>query len=275
LTVALLVIVLSFVGVFLSSKLRISYTTVLVAIGFLLSLFRIAGGLSAIPLDRTTILGLVVPPLIFEAAMRTRYEVFKASRVTVLSLAIFGVIISALVTGPSPAPMLIETAKNLEAAGADFIVMPCNTAHFWIEEIRRAVTIPIVDMIEETAKETARSCPSLRTVGIMAATGTVRSGLYQRQLRGVAIKAISPTDNDQATLMRAIYSVKAGYLSRASATAIEIGQRLVKAGAEKVISGCTKISLILKTGDLPLPIIDATQIPATRTVEIAQGIHKL
>jgi len=180
-----------------------------------------------------------------------------------------------LENGPSPAPMLVETAKNLAAAGADFIVMPCNTAHYWIEEIRKAVTIPIVDMIEETAKETARLYPSVRIVGIMAATGTVRSGLYQRQLRNVAIKTISPTDADQATLMQAIYSVKAGNLSKSSATAIEIGQRLVRAGAEAIISGCTEIPLILKTGDLPVPIIDATQILATRTIEIAKGIHVL
>jgi CPA1 family monovalent cation:H+ antiporter len=99
LTIVLLVIVLSFLGSILSSKLRVSYTTVMIAIGFLLSLLRIAGGLSAIPLDRTIILGLVVPPLIFEAAMRTRYEVFRTIRKTVLSLAIFGVIISALVSG--------------------------------------------------------------------------------------------------------------------------------------------------------------------------------
>jgi CPA1 family monovalent cation:H+ antiporter len=99
LTIVLIVIVLSFLGSILSSKLRVSYTTVMIAIGFLLSLLRIAGGLSAIPLDRTIILGLVVPPLIFEAAMRTRYEVFRTIRKTVLSLAIFGVIISALVSG--------------------------------------------------------------------------------------------------------------------------------------------------------------------------------
>jgi CPA1 family monovalent cation:H+ antiporter len=99
LTIVLLVIVLSFLGSILSSKLRVSYTTVMIAIGFLLSLLRIAGGLSAIPLDRTIILGLVVPPLIFEAAMRTRYEVFRTIRKTVLSLAVFGVIISALVSG--------------------------------------------------------------------------------------------------------------------------------------------------------------------------------
>jgi CPA1 family monovalent cation:H+ antiporter len=99
LTIVLLVIVLSFLGSILSSKLRVSYTTVMIAIGFLLSLLRIAGGLSSIPLDRTIILGLVVPPLIFEAAMRTRYEVFRTIRKTVLSLAVFGVIISALVSG--------------------------------------------------------------------------------------------------------------------------------------------------------------------------------
>lgn len=174
-----------------------------------------------------------------------------------------------LENGPSPAPMLIETAKNLEAAGADLIVMPCNTAHYWIEEIRRAVTIPVIDMIEETAKETARLPPSLRTVGIMAATGTVRAGLYQKQFRKMSIKMLLPTDDDQAILMRAIYSVKAGDISVSHAVAIQIGRRMIEAGAEAIVAGCTELPLILKTGDLPVPIIDATQILATRAIEIA------
>jgi CPA1 family monovalent cation:H+ antiporter len=113
LTVVLLVIVLSFVGSILSSKLRVAYTTVMIAIGLLLSLLRVAGGLSTIPLDRTIILGLVVPPLIFEAAMRTRYEVFRTIRRTVLSLAIFGVIISALVSG-----LVLNVALGLPLAVA-------------------------------------------------------------------------------------------------------------------------------------------------------------
>ena len=174
-----------------------------------------------------------------------------------------------LENGPSPAPMLIETAKNLAAAGADFIVIPCNTAHYWIEEVRRAVTIPVIDMIEETARETARTSPSLRTVGIMAATGTVRAGLYQKQFRKMLIKTILPTDDDQASIMRAIYSVKAGDLSASHADAVQIGGRMVQAGAEAIVAGCTEMPLILKTGDLPVPIIDATQILATRAIEIA------
>jgi CPA1 family monovalent cation:H+ antiporter len=99
LTILLLIIVLSFIGAILSEKLRISYTTLMVLIGLAVSFLRLAGGLSALPLDRTLVLGLVVPPLIFEAAMRTEYNVFKTVRKTVLSLAIIGVILSALLSG--------------------------------------------------------------------------------------------------------------------------------------------------------------------------------
>lgn len=176
--------------------------------------------------------------------------------------------------GPSPVQMLVETAKNLEAAGADFLVMPCNTAHYWIEDIRKAATIPVVDMIEETAKDTARSYPSLRTVGIMAATGTVRSGLYQRQFQKLNVTSISPADDDQGRLMQAIYAVKAGDLSTPSPTAIAIGQRLIKAGAGAIVVGCTEIPLILKPQDLPVPVIDATQVLARRAVEIAKNKNR-
>ncbi len=178
-----------------------------------------------------------------------------------------------LENGPSPVPMIAETARNLEAAGANFIVMPCNTAHYWIEEIRKAVEIPVVDMIEETAKQTAKLYPGVRAVGIMAATGTRRSGLYEKQFRKLGINTVSPADDDQVRLTKIICSVKAGDLSKCSATAVEIGQRLAMAKAEAIIAGCTEIPLILKTDDLPVPIIDATQVLATRAVEMAQGLH--
>jgi CPA1 family monovalent cation:H+ antiporter len=98
--VILAVIGLSFIGAILSDKLKVSYSTILITLGFAISLLRLSGDLVlAFPLDRTLILGVVVPPLIFESAMRTRYQVFKSVRKTVLSLAILGVIISALLTG--------------------------------------------------------------------------------------------------------------------------------------------------------------------------------
>ena len=179
-----------------------------------------------------------------------------------------------LENGVSPVKLLVETARNLESAGADFIVMPCNTAHYWIEDIRRAVRIPVVDMIRETAQEIARTYPSLRTVGILAATGTVRSGLYQKSLSRLRISCLSPAEDDQLTLMDVIYSVKAGDFSKRRIAA-EVAGRVVTAGAEAIISGCTEIPLVLKTGDLSVPLIDATQVLASRTVEISQGLCSL
>jgi NhaP-type Na+/H+ or K+/H+ antiporter len=73
----LLVIVLSFLGAILSEKLRVSYTTILVALGVGLSFLKTAGGLTALAVNTDLILGFVVPPLIFEAAMRTRYDVLR------------------------------------------------------------------------------------------------------------------------------------------------------------------------------------------------------
>jgi CPA1 family monovalent cation:H+ antiporter len=111
--IGLLVIVLSFLAAVLSEKLRISYTTILIVIGLILSLLKITGGLGEIPLDRSIILGLVVPPLIFEAAMRTRFEVFRTVRNTVIALAIFGVVISAVLSG-----MVLNLALGLPLAVA-------------------------------------------------------------------------------------------------------------------------------------------------------------
>ena len=166
---------------------------------------------------------------------------------------------------------MIKTARNLEAAGADFIVIPCNTAHYWIERIRNAVKISVVDMIEETAEELSRSHPSARTVGLLAATGTLRSGLYQPRLLQRGFRTVCPSDKDQDKLMETIYDVKAGDMSKSSAAVVRISRKLVAAGVEALIAGCTEISLIIKSGDLSIPIIDATEVLARRTVQIALG----
>jgi CPA1 family monovalent cation:H+ antiporter len=94
-----LVIFLSFLGAILSNRVKASYPTVIIAIGLALSILRVGGELQSVPFDSTVILGFVVPPMIFEAAMRTRLETFRTVEKTVISLAIFGVVISAIITG--------------------------------------------------------------------------------------------------------------------------------------------------------------------------------
>ncbi len=98
-TVVSLVIFLSFLGAILSARLKASYPTVIIIIGLVLSLLRIGGALETVPFDSSVILGFVVPPMIFEAAMRTRFQTFRTVEKTVISLAIFGVVISTIITG--------------------------------------------------------------------------------------------------------------------------------------------------------------------------------
>jgi len=112
LTIVSLVIALSFLAAILGDKLKVSYTTVLITIGLALSFLRV-GGLANISFDSSIILGFVVPPLIFEAAMQTRFQVFRTVQKTVLSLAILGVVISAFVTG-----LVLNIALGLPLAPA-------------------------------------------------------------------------------------------------------------------------------------------------------------
>jgi NhaP-type Na+/H+ or K+/H+ antiporter len=101
LTILMLVVVLSFIASLLSDKLKAAYPTVMIGIGLILSLLRLLGNIGDIQISGELILGLVVPPLIFESAMRTRFQTFRTVHKTVIGLAIGGVIISAPLGKPT------------------------------------------------------------------------------------------------------------------------------------------------------------------------------
>jgi len=167
--------------------------------------------------------------------------------------------------GESPLPLLTKTASILEQAGADILVMPCNTAHFYIDELLRTVRIPIINMIEEVVK-------LLRTgkVGLLATDGTRRSGVYHRACAARGRTVIEPNTADQNLIMRIIYEIKAGVPPITFQNdLLEILKRVQHAGAEEAIIGCTELSLIPLTDPTPVPIHDALTILAQTTVEWA------
>lgn len=84
--------------------------------------------------------------------------------------------------GKSPVPMLVEMAKGLTAQGADFLITPCNTTHYFLPEIRKQIKPPILDMIEETADHVIENHPRIKKLGLLATEATVRLGLYQTVL---------------------------------------------------------------------------------------------
>ncbi|MBA7497614.1 Aspartate racemase [subsurface metagenome] len=168
-------------------------------------------------------------------------------------------------------PALQETAKNLEKAGADFIIIPCNTAHYFLPLIQESVKIPILNMIEEAAEETQQRIPQIQKVGLLASIGTYKTEIYHQQFKKFNIEVISPEEKDKEEVMKAIYAVKAGNLSEGiKKNILKIAQKLVDKGAEAIIAGCTEIPLILKEGDVSVPIIDPTQVLAKAAVQKAR-----
>ena len=173
--------------------------------------------------------------------------------------------------GKNPLPALQETAKNLEKAGADFIIIPCNTAHYFLSSIQESVKIPILNMIEETVKETQKKNSSIKKVGLLASIGTYKTKIYHQHFKKFNIEVISPEEKDKEEVMKAIYAVKAGDLSEGIKISIfKIAQKLIDKGSEALIAGCTEIPLILKEGDVSVPIIDPTRVLAETAVRKAR-----
>ncbi len=155
-------------------------------------------------------------------------------------------------SGPSPAEALAAVARRLEHAGADLLVMPCNTAHVYIEEIRASVSIPALDMIRETVAAIDRS-----SVGLLATDGTIETGLFQEACEAREVRVVVPNSADQRSIMDAIASIKRGENPRRIEEEIEpIVCRLEREGAEAVIAACTEISLVPGDG-MSVPWIDA------------------
>jgi aspartate racemase len=173
--------------------------------------------------------------------------------------------------GKDPLPALQEAARNLEKAGADFIIISCNTAHYFLPLIQESVKIPILNMIEEAAKETQQRIPQIKKVGLLASIGIYKTEIYHQHFKKFNIEVTSPEEKDKEEVMNTIYAVKAGNLSEGIKKSIlKIAQELINKGAEVIIAGCTEIPLILKEGDVSVPIIDPTQILAKATVQKAR-----
>ena len=162
-------------------------------------------------------------------------------------------------------PFLIQAAKILEQGGADFLVMPCNSLHVFIEEIRKAVKIPVLSIIEETVKFLKNQ--NIKEVGILATSITINRRLYKLKLNGHDIKEIVPDDQDQTRLGQIIYNLVIGsYTNKDKQALDEIAENLVKKGAESIILACTDLQL-LAPQHTKVKIFDTMQILVDATVQ--------
>ena len=172
-------------------------------------------------------------------------------------------------TKPNPLPMMVEDAKKLEAAGADYVVMPCNTAHFFYEQIQRNINIPMLHIIEETVRYAVEKTEGIKKLGILATKGTISAGAYQNMCEKYGISCVIPSLNDEQSLMNIIYNqVKAGKKVNIDEF-LRIVENMKADGCDAVVLGCTELSVINKDFDLcRKDIIDSLEVLAGRSIEL-------
>jgi aspartate racemase len=176
-------------------------------------------------------------------------------------------------TGPSPTPYLVEGLKVLKQAGADFIIMPCVTAHFFMPEALEEAPMPFISLLDESLKWAQEHIPALKKVGLVSSTGTLISGLFHDTFKKAGIEVFGPTEDEQEKVMGAIFGekgIKAGYTSGSpKETIVNIARILAGRGAEAIIAGCTEVPLVLKEEDIPVPFIEPMKIVALASIEEA------
>ncbi|MCP2520410.1 amino acid racemase [Candidatus Aminicenantes bacterium AC-335-B20] len=173
--------------------------------------------------------------------------------------------------GPSPLPFLIKGAKFLEKAGADFIVMPCVTAHYFYSEIIKKIKIPFLHLIEETYNYVKKEFPTIKRLGLLATSGTIKTNLFQEYFEKGGIEIIIPDEKEQNKVMEAIYcsnGIKAGYKNGLPKNLLmEAAENLIsKKRCEGIIAGCTEVPLALKREDFRVPFINPLEIIARKSI---------
>ena len=171
-------------------------------------------------------------------------------------------------TGPNIGPELAAMAQGLEAAGADFLVMVCNTAHAYTDCIRAAVDIPFISIVDVVMAAVADRPAT--AVGVMAADGCLQAGLYQQALMAMGREPLLWTAAEQQRFMTLLWRIKAGERGPELRSSLQaLAASLEFAGAELLLAGCTEIPLILQQGDTGVRMLSSTDLLVRHSVALA------
>ncbi len=180
--------------------------------------------------------------------------------------------------GEDPAPIVTASARRLEAAGAELLVVACNTAHVVAETVRRSVRVPLVDWTDEAAATLVELRPGVGAVGLLATDGTIAARLYHKVFESRGVRVLVPDEAAQRVVMDVIYregGVKAGGspvdLERHREALQQVAEQLAAAGAEVLLLACTDLSVLdaAVPRRWPVRVFDAADLVARRVVERA------
>lgn len=169
--------------------------------------------------------------------------------------------------GEDPKKYMIEAALKLEVMGADVIIMPCNTAHYFYDEIEKYVHVPIINMIEEVAKKIKKMSLKIQKVGLLATEGTCKMGIYDNILNKYGIEVIKPNNADQNIVSDLIYGIKAGRKRYNLENIQSVLSYFELQNIDTVILGCTELPVAFQLLNIKCNYIDPTKILAQSAIE--------
>jgi aspartate racemase len=164
---------------------------------------------------------------------------------------------------------MVAAAQALERGGADFVVLCTNTMHRMAGEMAAGIAIPLLHIVDPTAE--ALKAAGIGKVGLLGTAFTMEQDFYKGRLAGHGFEVLVPEADDRATVHRIIYQelVKGDVREDSRAAYRDVIARLVAAGAEAIILGCTEIMLLVRSEDSAVPLFDTTTLHALAAVEWA------
>ncbi len=207
-----------------------------------------------------------------------------------------------LYNGINPLPFYLKSVNALEELGGDVLLIPCNTAHVYIESIRNNTDMKVIDMIDTTTSHITNNFKRIKKVGILATSSTLKKELYHNSFNNVEI--ISPGRTVQLAVTRAIYGIKAGFIGTSTNLTNDekiklskiynnieqiqdtnevqhprtllkrVVEHLMSKHVDKIILGCTDLPLVFTKAEIKENLINPTQIMAEVAVDSLLKIER-
>jgi len=172
---------------------------------------------------------------------------------------------------PNPLPSLLDDIRQQSQLGPAFFTLPCNTAHYFYDDLKAATDVPILHMPWETVNEIKRKYPNAKRIGITGTQGTITDKVYEDEVRAAGLTPVLPTPEIEAETMSLIYD----HIKQKNEVDADLFHRFIREmideqHADVVVLGCSELSLAQeREPEKTYPIVDSQSVLVDRTIELA------
>lgn len=170
--------------------------------------------------------------------------------------------------GEDPRIELTRSIIKLESMGVDYIAIPCNTAHYFYDDIVKYTKVKILNMIDETVNFLKENNPKDKYYLLLSTEGTYKTGIYEKYFNSSGLNILTPNDEDKKTIMKWIYGVKSSDFNVSLEDVESLIDKYTGGKDIPIIIGCTELSVLIEKIGLTKKYYDAMTILAKRCVEL-------